>query len=115
MGMLRVAWCNPVNADVPLATMASGASGYQLGSGSSGALKVSDAPAVVDRKIASLHPTELLKGLSEGGDTSMSCRVGLGIQHQHPDPPQAVALLRTRRKRPCGSDAAEQRDELAPM
>jgi hypothetical protein len=88
--------------------MASGASGYQLGSGSSGALKVSDAPAVVDRKIASLHPTELLKGLSEGGDTSMSCRVGLGIQHQHPDPPQAVALLRARREWPSdGCRAAE--------
>jgi hypothetical protein len=39
-------------------------------------------------------------------------RVGLNVLHYHRDPPQPIALLRTRRERPRHR-AAEQRDELA--
>src|SRR5262249_27623484 len=36
-------------------------------------------------------------------------------RHDHADPPPAPAVLRPPRERPRRSDAAEQRDELAPF
>jgi hypothetical protein len=34
--------------------------------------------------------------------------------HEHPDAPDAVALLRVRHERPCSRRAAERSDEFAP-
>jgi hypothetical protein len=52
--------------------------------------------------------------LPKSGDTSLSFWIALSIRHQHTDPPHALGLLRSRRKRPRNRRAAEKRDELAP-
>ncbi len=74
----------------------------------------SECEANIKVDIAALGPTELLQFLPQRRDHSLCRRIGLGIPHQHTDPPHPLGLLRARRKRPC-SRAAEQRDELAPL
>ena len=78
-------------------------------------LGVKRPPARVDPDVAAVRPPELLESLPECGDVGLSFRVTLGIAHQHADPPHPVGLLRTRRERPSGRRAAQQRDELAPL
>src|SRR5262249_29670132 len=65
--------------------------------------------------IAALGPTELLQFLPQRRDHSLCRRIGLGIIHQHTDPPHPVGLLCSRRERPSRGSAAEQRDELAAL
>src|SRR5215831_8006619 len=88
--------------------------GHELRRVDAPAIRVSDAPAIVDPNIASLCPTQPLKVLPKSRDASLSFRIALGICDQHADPPDALVLLRTRRERPRGCRAAEQRDEVAP-
>src|SRR5262249_35227847 len=63
--------------------------------------------------IAALHPPELLEFFPECGKEGLTFLIALRMGHQYPEPLHALALLRSRRERPCGR-AAEQRDELAP-
>src|SRR5262245_35147069 len=76
------------------------------------AIRVSDAPAVVDPNIASLCPTQPLKVLPKSRDAGLSFRIALGICDQHADPSHLLRLLRACRERPRRC-AAEKRDEVA--
>src|SRR5258708_19131620 len=73
------------------------------------------APAIVDLKIATRHPAQLLQPAFERHSTGLGFRLVLGLRHQHADAPRALALLPARRERPRRSSATEERDELAPF
>src|SRR5262245_27625272 len=64
--------------------------------------------------ITALHPSEPLKTMPERVQAGLHVGIVLGVDCQHADAAHLLALLRGRRKRPRGSGAAEQRDELAP-
>jgi hypothetical protein len=51
----------------------------------------------------------------ERRDAGLSFRIVRSCVHEHADSPHPFALLRARSERPCGSRAAEQCDELAPL
>ncbi len=70
-------------------------------------------PAHVDPDAAAFLPAELPEALPERRNVGLGFRVALGISHQHADPSQQAALLRPRRKRPCGKRTAESSDEFA--
>jgi hypothetical protein len=70
-------------------------------------------PAHVDPDAATFHPAELLKALPERRKGGLGFRVAFGITHQHADPSQRTALLRSRRERPCRQRPAESPDEFA--
>src|SRR5262249_42978855 len=54
------------------------------------------------------------QALDEGVAASLPFRIVRSqAAHQHADAPHALALLRARRERPCGSRAADKRYELA--
>src|SRR5262245_61552107 len=87
----------------------------QFRSVSANAITIARTPAVVDPHVATNAPAQLLQPVRERGGAGGSFRVLGSHAHQHADAPYALALLRARRERPCGSRAAEQRDELAPF
>src|SRR5262249_33045967 len=70
-------------------------------------------PANLDLDVVS--PPELGEFLAERVHARRPFRVSLGIRHQHADASHPLRLLRAGRERPCGSSAAEQRDELAAL
>src|SRR5262245_46658578 len=69
---------------------------------------------IVDSDVVVDVPPCLLKPVLEHPDAGLCFWIVLQQRHQHPDPAHALALLRTRRKRPRCRRAAKQRDELAP-
>jgi hypothetical protein len=80
---------------------------YDLGR----ALDTSLCPAVLDRHVAALDPTEFAQPLHKGGGPVSPGRGRADAEE--PDSRQVPRLLRARRERPRGC-TAEQRDELAP-
>jgi len=52
--------------------------------------------------------------LQERREPDLHVRIVLSPRQEHADPPHPLALLRTRRERPCASCAAQKRDELPP-
>jgi len=65
--------------------------------------------------IAIFGPTQLMQQLHEHRETSLLvCRIGR-TAHEHADLPYALALLRTRRERPCRCRAAKNGYELASL
>jgi hypothetical protein len=78
----------------------------------SNVVSVARGPADVDPHVAADGPTVLLQPLQKRSDAVLAFRIVRGQRHQHADAPQAFALLRPHRKRPCDSRAAEQRDDL---
>src|SRR5262249_45611011 len=89
--------------------------GHELRGVSARAIRVSDAPAIVDPNIASLCPTQPLKVLPKSCDAGLSFRIALGICDQHTDPSYLLRLLRARLHWPRSRRAANQRDELAAL
>jgi hypothetical protein len=63
--------------------------------------------AVVDVEIAALRPTQLFEPLLQLREPCLRFRIVLGQADEHPDPPNAVALLRARGKWPSGGCACE--------
>src|SRR5262249_12343416 len=80
----------------------------ELGRNFDEALVASLRPAVLDRNIAILNPTELAQPLQKGSDP-----LALNQRRRWDHESDRRQLLRARRKGPRGS-AAKQRDELAP-
>src|SRR5262249_6711331 len=74
--------------------------GHELGGVSARAIRVSDAPAIVDPNFAPLCPPQLLKALPKSRGAGLSFGIALGICDKYADPPAALALLRARRKGP---------------
>src|ERR1700732_1023588 len=60
-----------------------------------------------------LRPSSAFEPLSEPRKACLHFRIILGGAHEHPNPPHALRLLRTRTKRPRSCCAAEERDEFA--
>src|ERR1700686_786126 len=71
-------------------------------------------PAHIDAEVTAVNPAEAGEPLPEYLNPRLPLRIGLGILHQHADPPPAAVLLRARRERPRRR-TAEQGDELAPL
>jgi len=86
----------------------------QLRGGGSYPIGVTEPPLKIDLNIAADDPAKLLESFPERRGAELSFRIVLGVEHQHADPPHALAPLRARRERPRGS-AADERDELAPF
>jgi hypothetical protein len=78
------------------------------------ALGIARAPADVDANVATVGPAQLRQRLCERQYAPLRCRIIRRETHEQADAPHALALLRTRRERPRGRRAAEQRDEGAP-
>src|SRR5262249_32223067 len=77
------------------------------------ALSASLRPAVFDRNIAILNPTELAQSLHKSGDPlALNQKRG---RSQEADGRQLPRLLCARRQRPRDCSATEQSDELAPL
>jgi len=66
-------------------------------------------PPVVDPHVAADDPAQFAEALQERSDAGLSFRIVRHSGHEYPDAPHARALLRTRRNRPRGCRAAEQR------
>jgi len=67
-------------------------------------------PAILDREVATIDPSEFTQPLHKSGNPlALDRRRGA----QEPDGRQFARLLRARRERPRGRHAAEERDELA--
>src|SRR5262249_42718111 len=61
--------------------------------------EIGDAPAIINRQIATHRPSELFKALLQS--PSKCAPEGIvGVDEQHPDPTHPAALLRPRRQRP---------------
>src|SRR6516164_10008685 len=71
-------------------------------------------PAQRDTQITPFLPAERAEPLHQGGGIRMPHGV-IWRSHQHAEAAHPVALLRTRRERPSGCRAAEQRDQLATL
>src|SRR5262249_46171935 len=69
-------------------------------------------PAILDREVASLDPSQLPQAAFERGDARLCLRVVGGKTHQHADPPHPLRLLRACGNRPRGCPA-EKGDERA--
>src|SRR6516162_1204422 len=76
-------------------------------------VEVKDAPAIVDREIATQGPSELLHAPLEYLDASSTAWVILEDKIYPANARYTARLLRSCRERPRGCRAAEQRDELA--
>src|SRR6516164_7141742 len=76
---------------------------------------ISRRPMPVDAQALPLAPTQCLQALLKGRRARLSFWIILRIVHQHCDPAHPLALLRTRRERPRGRRAADERDELAAL
>src|SRR5262249_53266683 len=72
-------------------------------------------PAEVDAHVAALSPAQFRQSLRERHDPGLRLRIVRSQVHQHADAPHPLWLLRTRRERPPGCRAAEQRDEVTPL
>src|SRR5215469_10493717 len=72
------------------------------------------APAIIDSKVASIRPAELLKALLKYGHAGADIGNAFRNRHQHADTTNSLRLLRACRERPRRR-AAEQRDEGAPF
>src|SRR5262249_24063860 len=70
--------------------------------------------AILDRQIVALDIPKLAHTLRKRTISTGLENRGPQRYCKEPDSPD-LALLRARRERPCGSRAAEQRDELAPV
>src|SRR5262245_65640584 len=70
-------------------------------------------PAIVDPEVVAQRPTKLGEPLHERPEPGLRLRIVGGEVHKHPDAAHPFALLPPRHKWPCGSCAAEQRDEFA--
>src|SRR5262249_29466215 len=71
-------------------------------------------PAILDREVASLDPSQLPQAVFERDHARLCLRVASDKTHQHADPPHLLGL-RARRKRPRDRRPAEKRDEIAPF
>jgi hypothetical protein len=78
------------------------------------AVRITDAPAIIDLQIAALAPTQFLKCLQECSSANLCFGIVFGQVHKHADAPHTLRLLRTRRDRPYHR-TAEKRDELASL
>src|SRR6516165_3746842 len=72
------------------------------------------APTKVRPHVAAIGPTEVRKRLRERRVAMLLLRIVFVEQHEHADPPYAVALLRPRHHRPRRR-AAEPRDEMPSL
>jgi hypothetical protein len=77
-------------------------------------VNVSAGPTDLHLHVAAVGPTRFSKPLHETGKEGLYLRIAFVPRHEHADPPQQAALLRTRRERQCRCCTAEKRDELAP-
>src|SRR5262245_61748417 len=64
-------------------------------------------------EIAALRPSEPTEFLSKFHKPRAGFRIAFSEAHQHADPSHRFALLRVRHKRPRGSHAAHECDEVA--
>src|SRR6516225_6496098 len=69
-------------------------------------------PAILDREIASVDPSQLPQAIFERDHARLRLWVASDKTHQHADPPHLLRL-RVRPERQCGCRGDEQRDELA--
>jgi len=70
------------------------------------------APTKVHPDVAAIDPTQARKRLLERGEANLRHGIVFVEQHEHANPPYAVALLRVRRERPC--HCTQPRYEFAP-
>src|SRR5262249_53010891 len=89
--------------------------GHQFGRVSARIVYVAPGKSVVDLDVLSDGPAQLLQSLQESGVADLCLRIVRGVGHEGADTPNALALLRPRRERPCGRRAAKQRYERAPL
>src|SRR5262249_30273911 len=91
-----------------------GSERYQLGRVAAHVGGIAAGPPDVEFDIAALRPAKVLQPLAERCHARLSLRVLLRQIHEYGDPAEAIAWLRScRRKRPSGR-AAKQGDDLAP-
>src|SRR5215467_5138759 len=64
--------------------------------------------------IVALGPAELLQSLLECHETRLRVRIVFGHIHEHAHAAHPLALLCSRRKRPCRRCTAEKGDEPSP-
>src|SRR5262249_55828860 len=83
----------------------------ELGRECDSALRASLRPAILDRDVATVDPSEIAQALHEGGG-ALACDRG-GGRARIAYGSQLVCLLRARCERPRGYSAAKQRDEVA--
>ena len=76
------------------------------------AVSIVGAPTNINAKVAADAPAEFLHALLERSDVGLGFQILSRCVHEDANAPHALALLRTRRMRPCGCRAAEQRYEL---
>src|SRR5262249_47843096 len=69
-------------------------------------------PTSINPHFIARRPAELLKRLLECSNTSLPFRLGIGIAHQHADPPHPFGLLSARSERPS-SRQTNSADEIA--
>jgi hypothetical protein len=74
---------------------------------------VATAPAVVDPDVLACSPAQLAKARRERRNPGPCFPIALRLRREYADPPDAVALLRSRHHRPRHS-ASEPCDELPP-
>jgi len=75
-------------------------------------LRIATAPAIVDADVAPVAPAQLLELFREHCGSCQGHRL-VGDAGEGAEAPHPLALLRPRRKRPCGCCAANESDELA--
>ena len=79
--------------------------GDEFGRRGSRTIRVASPPANLHSEIVALCPAQLPQSLPNSADTSLSFWIGLGICHQHTDPPHGHTL-RPRRATPPRRRAA---------
>jgi hypothetical protein len=70
--------------------------------------------AIVDHKVGTFPPPELLEALHKYRYSTLQFRIALIDVLEHADPPHPFRLLRARRERPHDRRTAKKCDELAP-
>src|SRR5262245_1901367 len=70
---------------------------------------------LVKLDVAAFGPPQFLQLLAKCPKVRLNFRVACGVWHQYSDAAHLLALLRTRRERPDGRRAGDERDELASL
>ena len=112
IGTVRVTCCNAVTLRVPLARITSGASATNSACVFAIAFDIVLAPAGVDSHVAAVAPAQLLQGLLERRDASLTSWIICGHVHEYADAPHLLGLLRPRREGPRATQA-DSDNELA--
>jgi hypothetical protein len=75
--------------------------------------RITARPSDFNPHIVAVDPAQLMQDFQEYRDTSLLVRLACRA-HEHADPPQLLALLRTRRERPGAGLTNNSFDEIAP-